>query len=307
MHMNDAELPRWVGQSELDVARYDHCVEQAENRLVYATSWFLRLMAGTWDVLVSGDYRYVMPVPHRRKWGIAYVYQPVFAQQLGIFPSPPPALRKEFFRSLAARFRYVQYQTGEPGDMEQAKGFAARELHTRILSLTSPYDIVVKGYDDNVTRNLKKAVQNQVIVAEESDPALFFHLQKFSKKIPVPGKSWKRFRYLMEGTLPTGTGRLFTARTPQGEILTAAFFLVWHNQMCYMAACNSPRGRNLRGGFALLDHVIRLHAGSNLDFDFEGSSVEGVDRFFASFGAVKKPYFVFTLNRLPALIRLIKK
>ncbi len=307
MKTNNTVQLRWVKQRELDITRYDSCVEHAENNLVYATSWFLNIMAGEWDVLVYGDYRYVMPVPNRRKWGIAYVYQPVFAQQLGIFPAPPPALRQEFYRALAARFRYVQYQTGDHGEAESAEGFSVRELHTRILSLKNGYTTIAKGYDDYITQNLKKAAQHPVTIATATDPAVFFNLQKVSKEIPVPGESWNRFRKLMEATLPLGTGKLYTARTPQGEILTAAFFLVWQNHAYYMAVCNSSNGRNLRGGFALLDRFISHHAGSNLLFDFEGSSVEGVDRFFAAFGSVKKPYYVLTMNRLPGILRMIKK
>lgn len=88
METHDALQPRWVKQADLDVAEYDRCIESSGNSPVYATSWFLGIMAEEWDVLVYGDYRHVMPVPHRRKLGIAYVYQPVFAQQLGIFPPP---------------------------------------------------------------------------------------------------------------------------------------------------------------------------------------------------------------------------
>jgi len=310
METHDALQPRWVKQADLDVAGYDRCIESSGNSPVYATSWFLGIMAEEWDVLVYGDYRHVMPVPHRRKLGIAYVYQPVFAQQLGIFPPPLQAVRREFYRALAARFRYIQYQTGDPVEARVAKkteGFLVRELHTRILPLENEYSAISRDYDDYITQNLKKAGQNQLSITTGTDPAVFFNLQKMSKEIPVPAESWKRFRKLMEFTLPRGTGKLYTAATRQREILTAAFFLLWQHHAYYMAVVSTPGGRTLRAGFALLDRFISDHAGGNLLFDFEGSSVEGVDRFFAAFGAEKKSYFVLTRNRLPRLLRLIKK
>lgn len=307
METNNRNHPRWIKQDKLDVPRYDRCINEAGNTPVYATSWFLTLMAGKWDVLVYGDFEYVMPVPNRKKWGIAYVYPPVFAQYLGIFPAPPPEVRQEFYQALAARFRYIQYQTGDREEAKSAEGFTIKEHHTRILPLESEYPVLAKGYDDYIIQNLKKAALNKVSVATETDPEVFFNLQKESKEIPVPAESWKRFRKLMEATLPNGVGKLYCAKTPQGEILTAAFFLIWKNQAYYMAVCNSRHGRDLRGGFALLDRFISDHAGSNLLFDFEGSSVEGVDRFFAAFGSAKKPYFVLTLNRLPRMLRQIKK
>ncbi len=307
MPTNNKGMLRWVRQADLDVSLYDRCVENAGNSPVYACSWFLNIMAGHWDVLVYGDYLHVMPVPNRRKWGIPYVYQPVFAQQLGIFPPPPPAIQREFYQTLATRFRYLQYQTGNPEEAAAAEDFRVRNLHTRVLSLGPDYATIARGYDDYITQNLKKAMVNQITVTTETDPQIFFSLRKLSKEIPVPDDSWKRFRKLMEATLPAGRGKLYAARNNQGEVITAAFFLIWQNHAYYMAVCSHPQGRELRGGFALLDRFIQDHAGSNLLFDFEGSSVEGVDRFFAAFGAEKKTYAVLTLNRLPRLLRLLKK
>jgi len=38
---------------------------------------------------VFEDYKFIMPLPHKKRWGFTFVYQPLFTQQLGIFPNPP--------------------------------------------------------------------------------------------------------------------------------------------------------------------------------------------------------------------------
>ncbi len=307
MQTIDGTQLRWVKQSGLDMPRYDQCIGSAGNSPVYACSWFLDIIAGQWDVLVYGDYRHVMPVPYRRKWGISYVYQPVFAQQLGIFPAPSPELRQAFYRALTSRFRYGQYQTGDFDETAAAGGIRVREYHTRILPLNGTYNTIAKGYDDYITQNLKKSLLNQVTVTTETDPAVYSDLQTISKELPVPPQSWEKLLKLMEATLPQGTGKLYVARDSAGEAISAAFFLVWQNHAYYLTVASSHRGRDLRAGFALLDRFISDHAESNILFDFEGSSIEGVDRFFAAFGAEKKTYYVLTFNRLPRLLKLIKK
>ena len=299
--------PRFVSGKHLDYRRYDQCVENASNGLVYAWSWFLDIMAGDWDAFVWGDYEYVMPVPSRRKWGIRYVYQPVFAQQLGIYPTPPPEIQKAFLKRLKRKFRYIHYPVSESLKDEVLKGFHIKPLHTRVLSLEEGYPAVVKEYDDYILQNLRKARMHLIKVDRQGDIDEFFDIKEDAKKIPVPEKSWKNLRKLMKTTIHDGNGWLYTASGPDNEPLAAAFFLVWRCRAYYMTVVLTEEGREKRAGFAILDQFIRDFAGQPLVFDFEGSSVPGVDKFFESFGAAKESYKLISRNRLPWFIALFKK
>lgn len=296
-----------VSRQELHLSRYEKCLETAPGAPVYAWPWFLDIMAGKWEVLVWDDYRYVMPVAFRRKWGISYVYQPVFVQQLGIYPAAPPDETRAFFTLLASLYPYIHYPSGYGAEEAEAAGFTIMEHHTRRLRLGTGYPSLAARFGDYITQNLKKATLNQITVSREFQPAVFFELQKVSRKIPVPADAWNRFRRLMEATLSDGRGLLLVARDPGKEAVAAAYFILWRDTAYYMAVCSGPRGRALRAGFALLDTFFRDHGHLPITFDFEGSSVEGVDRFFAAFGAESSPYYLFRLNRLPWPIRRIKQ
>lgn len=298
---------RRINRKALSLVRYEACLEAGGPAPVYAWPWFLDVMAGAWEALVWDDYRYVMPVAHRRKWGISYVYQPMFAQQLGIYPSPPPGVARAFYEFLASRYPYIRYSASTGAEQATAAGFSVTPLHTRTLPLHLGYAAIAAHYDDYITQNLKKARGNQISVVSENHPGLFFAMLRKAREIPVPPVAWRNFRKLMEATLPDGRGLLLAARTPGGQPLAAAFFILWREKAYYMAVASDPQGRELRAGFAILDTFFREHAGKPLTFDFEGSSVEGVDRFFAAFGAGKTPYYLFHLNRLPRILRLIKK
>jgi len=299
--------PRFIRSKQLDRRRYDQCVENASNGLVYAWSWFLDIMAGEWDAFVWGDYEYVMPVPNRRKWGIRYVYQPIFAQQLGIFPTPPPDIQKLFFKRLKRKFRYIHYPVPDSLKEDVLKGFKIKPLHTRVLSLEEGYPSVVKDYDDYILQNLRKARMHLISVDRQGDIDEFFDIKEDAKKIPVPEKSWKNLRKLMKTTIHDGNGWLYTASGPDNEPQAAAFFLVWRTRAYYMTVVLSEEGREKRAGFAILDQFIREFAGQPLVFDFEGSSVPGVDKFFESFGATKEPYKLISRNRLPWFYAIFKK
>jgi hypothetical protein len=66
-------------------------------------------VAQSWDALIWGDYEFVMPLTPKRKWGITYLYQPTFCQQLGIFPPAPDSVQKEFSQFLQKKFRFIQF------------------------------------------------------------------------------------------------------------------------------------------------------------------------------------------------------
>jgi hypothetical protein len=73
-------------------------LKMPETAVFMPNIWHLDRTAVVWDALVWGDYEFVMPLPVRKKWGIQYVYQPLFCQQLGIFPKPSNWLRNFFMK-----------------------------------------------------------------------------------------------------------------------------------------------------------------------------------------------------------------
>ena len=71
---------RYIRRKEIDIAKYDACIETAINARIYAYSWYLDIVADNWDILVLNDYEAVMPLPWRSKYFIKYVYPPAWTQ-----------------------------------------------------------------------------------------------------------------------------------------------------------------------------------------------------------------------------------
>jgi hypothetical protein len=59
--------------------------------------------------------------------------------------------------------------------------------------------------------------------------------------------------------------------------------------------------------FLLIDQFLCNKSGENQIFDFEGSNIPGIARFYAGFGASPITYYSVHRNKLPALLRMIKK
>ena len=106
--MNHDNHIHYLRRHEIDTGKWDACMDNAPNGVIYGKSFYLDHMTDhRWDALVLDDYRAIMPLTWKRKWGIAYLYQPPFTQQLGVFSREPtpPTLVSEFLSRLGEHFR----------------------------------------------------------------------------------------------------------------------------------------------------------------------------------------------------------
>ena len=79
----------YIKRKDLEVEKYDACIENALQSRVYAFSWYLDIVADNWDVLVLDDYKAVMPIAWKKKYFIKYVYPPLWLLELGVFSQTP--------------------------------------------------------------------------------------------------------------------------------------------------------------------------------------------------------------------------
>ena len=102
---------QYLKRNQLDIIKYDNCIELSLNSRIYVFSWYLDIVSDNWDVLVLNDYEAVMPLPWRQKYFIKYVYPPAWTQQLGVFSNSKinADLVKQFVKSIPKKFKKNNY------------------------------------------------------------------------------------------------------------------------------------------------------------------------------------------------------
>jgi hypothetical protein len=90
-------------------------------------------------------------------------------------------------------------------------------------------------------------------------------------------------------------------------LIASAVFFFSHKRAYYILVGNHPDAKNAGASHALIDAIIKDHAGKNLILDFEGSDIPGLALFYKSFGAVEEKYAAIKLNKLPFYIKWLKK
>jgi hypothetical protein len=298
---------KYIANKQIDTKKWDECIGNSANSRVYAFSWFLDRVAKNWDALVWGDYKYVMPLTFNRKWGLTYLYQPTFCQQLGVFPEPPDDIQQQFAQFVFSKYRYVQIQVTPQMQTTNFKQFAVTPKTNQVLPLIAAYPEISMRFSQNTKRNIAKAKNESVTVMKGLNPADFISAKKMADTVKSSFHSFKNLEKIIAFSLSESTGTIYAAYTSANELCAAAFFLHSGNRVVYLSAFSSSEGKKNRAMHLIVDEFISEFAGSGILLDFEGSSIEGVARFYNGFGALTETYCQLTLNRLPFPLTLFKK
>jgi hypothetical protein len=306
--MNKSNALKYFKNEELDYLSWDRCISGAENSRVYALSWYLDRTAVNWDALIWGDYEYVMPVPLRSKFGIKYFYQPLFCQQLGIFPEPDPRIAELFYSEILRRFRVTNILLNSANQLPNISSIEKFQPRNNfLLSLTQDYISIRERYSKNTLRNINKSGRYGLNYLPGI--SLNEYIEFLSENMPagVMKNDLAKFRSLAGYCLHKGIGDMPGIYTSDNKLCAAVFLCRWKERVIYLNPASNIEGRKSRAMFFLLDNFISANAGHTIVLDFEGSMVPGVARFYRGFGAKAECYYPLKINRLPIPLRWIKK
>ncbi len=273
---------RHVEHRELDRGKWDRCIENSSFETIYPYSWYLDLVSPGWEGLIAGDYEKVMPLTPARKYGLHLLLQPVLAQQLGVFSARSPQREDilEFIGAIPSRFRYVDICLNRD-NLPHMEGIRHSERINYELDPGKP-----DPYNTNTRRNLQKG-REYPFELREIDTAGYLDLKYSSEKnVQVPRTYLERlFGGLTERKRAKAFG-LFL-----GQDLQAAAVLGYSKtRVIYMNGCGTRASKENRAMFVLMDRLIGMSRGGFPVFDFEGSNLPGVARFFEGFGGTKTLY-----------------
>ncbi|MDP3929826.1 MAG: hypothetical protein Q8R57_12455 [Bacteroidota bacterium] len=300
---------RYVSHAEIDQAKWDLCIEQSPNGLVYAYSWYLNIVSPNWDALILDDYLAVMPLTAHRKYFIQYLSQPFFTQQLGVFAKQAISqeILQNFLQAIPSKFRFIDIQLNEQNQLLNPK-IKVRKRRNYVLDLAKPYDKIAKDYNTQNKRNLKRAKKFELQIQSIStlETILFYKLHKALTTKGVKEADYARLQLLMDKASEQQKIICKGVFDKSGELLAAGAFLAHKNRIIFLLGNGSELGKEKGAMTYLMDNIIFLFADHRMILDFEGSEIEGIARFFRSFGAEKRNYYRYKLNRLPWILRLFK-
>lgn len=299
----------YVPYGQVDKNKWDDCIRKAPNGLIYAYSFYLDEMAGNWDALIIKDYEAVMPLTWRKKYGIAYLYQPFFCASLGVFSKKEITreLMQQFLQHVPAKFKYWDISLNHANNFILPE-FGLYERMNYVLRLDASYDILFNNFSNNIKRNIKKA-ESLGCTVEKNIPLV--DILVLSKEIlravsPIKEEDYNNFSELCKILMDKGMAVNYGIYSSQKELLASCVFFFSHNRAYYILVGNHPNGKTAGASHLLINAFIKDYAGKKLLLDFEGSDIRNLAFFYSSFGAAEEKYGAVRLNRLPAFIKWLK-
>lgn len=175
------------------------------------------------------------------------------------------------------------------------KGFKQQTSYTYLIQDTSDTDFIFNQFKKSIQRQIRKASGNlQIRVAESTEDVirmLEMSLAASSKHL-VDKEILKKLHQFAHSKRQS----CILEAVDSNEKVIGAIYLIWDQQeMLYLYGGYDDQ-MNDSGAMPLLfwNALQKAHE-LELSFNFEGSMLEGVERFFRSFGAIQTP--VFTLEK----------
>jgi len=297
----------FVKNIDIDFQKWDQCIESSVNSRVYAYSWYLNIVCPGWYGLIWGDYKYVMPLVGRRKFGMSFLLQPIFAQQHGIFPEAVSSIQNAFLKTIHDQFRYITINLNSSHSEPFPDGFIVLPRQNFILKLSPSYDELKKNYSKHTRRQIRKADDNKVFVIRGIQVNEYLDLKNSATDNKLPPQSMQTLKRLIEYGQSHGNGIIYAAYNQDNTLCAAAFFFFAGQRVIYLNAVSNEEGKISSAMYMIIDQFIREHSGTSLILDFEGSIIPGIARFYAGFGSEPELYYCLKYNRLPIPFRWFKK
>jgi hypothetical protein len=301
---------RFLQHEKIDKSLWDECIANAVNGNLYACSWYLDIVSPGWCALVEDNYENVFPLPVSIKAGFNYIMQPFFTQQLGLFHRTLSAKDKleEFLNCIPAKFRYIDFNLNTSNEMPASGNVS--EMTNLELELFKEYKDLETGYQNNLHRNLKKAAQNNFTLSKHIKPEEIISLFRANKGRELTHLNYKQYvmlKDIADKSINKGIAEIWGAFDEFNQLLAAILWVTSHQKVIFLFSALSGTGKKLNAMPWLIDAFIKQNAGKTLTLDFEGSNIEGLARFYSSFGAKKIMYQRYIRTSLPPLLQIVLK
>ena len=289
---------KYLKHKEIDKAKWDNCIENSPNCIIYGMSWYLDIVCENWDALVSDDYEAVMPLPWKSKLSIKYIYHPFFAQQLGLFyQNHADDQIYEFLQHIPAKF--IKYETSV-NFLNSVKKLSLNIRINYILSLNSLYSELQNKFSENTRRNIKKAEKNISFINDNISIKDFLNLKKENNINNLENHHFIKLEKLISMLIEKKHAKILGV-VSENKLIGAALFVSFKSRIIYLFSASGTEGKNQRAMFAIVNVIIKENTEKNMLLDFEGSMIKGVARFFKGFGASPETYWRIKKSRIPFL------
>lgn len=293
---------------------------------LFSRAWWLDTVCkeNKWDVLLieeKGNILAIMPlyIPHPK-----IISMPPYTQTMGPWFATEAedtkyttalgkrqALSKTFTEALKQYPSFLQNFNYKITDWLPFywEGYKQTTRYTYLLKNIGDPDYLWDNMSPNIRRNIVKAKDKFRIEVKRDIP-----IDDFLKVYSLSFKRQQQraphidiLKRLISECRRREQGDLWGGYDKDGRLHAAAFIVWQESSAYYLAGGGDPALRDSGAHSLVLWQGIKDVSHYTSLFDFEGSMMPGVERFFREFGAVQTPFFTISKNERSLLYRVRMK
>ena len=287
----------YINHKNIDRIKYNVAVERYSTReALYAQDFIWDILHPQWDLLVFGDYKLIVPLPHKRKWFCTSFRQPIFMRTIPLIGG---SFDKHSFEQVCAILEANCALVHLNFNIDTSDKWTSTGTF-QLLDLQDDISRQRENYSTNARRILKNHTDDFKF-EENSDASAFvsfFKAQVGFKYGNLKELHYGRLEALIEMAIGKDIGTISTIMF-NGAPIAMAFFIDLNGVRYYVKGASSEKAKEVGAMFHLIDHGIENALGKGLKkFDFVGSNTKGVADFNKKFGAKDVSYGIYKSNDL---------
>lgn len=308
--------------------KYREFCKQEKDIPIFSKDWWLDSVCGkdNWDVALvekGGNIFASMPCVLTKRLSIVSIHQPMLTQTLGIYFKYPQ--NQKYYKKLSFEKEMVEKilkllpkfdKFSQSFDYKHTNllpfhwaGFDIKINYTYVIENITIEELE-KNLETDIRRRRRKAHDVGVEVYESEDIKKFYELNEMTfirqnREIPYSFEFIKNLYYICK---KNNAVKMFFAKDKDGRVIACNFLIYDENTVYYLMGGIDPDKKDLGGMDVVQFESIKYALQSGRTFDFEGSMIESIEKYFRSFGAIQKPYFNVskTNSKLLKIRQLIK-
>lgn len=278
---------------------------------IFSQDWWLDLVCGNnWDVcLLERDGKVLATMPYfvKNKFIFRYLTMPLLTQKLGPWIRPEEitygkkiSRQMEYMSSLIQMLPNYDYFI-QNWDYSQTnhlpffwKGFDASIRYTYVIDDLSNLNKIFQNFKNNIKSDIRKANEKykiKVISDVSLDSFIDLNQKTFLRQGMSLPYSIDFLKFLLQNLKKKNQCKWFVGQDKYKNN-HAGVLIIWDQESAYyLVGGGDPNLRSSGATSLCMWEAIKFSSTVTKKFDFEGSMIKSVEKFFRGFGATQKTYY----------------
>ena len=228
---------KYITNNEINKQKWDECISQSFNGIIYAYSWYLDIVCKDWDALVEDDYKAVMPLTGSKKYGFNYLFPPPFTQQLGVFSvnKLDEEIVQKFIDAVPEKFKYFEINLNTFNNFTSTKYNTKRNI-TCELDLIDTYENAFKKYAENTKRNIKKAITNNLVIEVDADANSLIQIFLDTRGKTLKNIDYQVLKQLVKICSDRNKAKVIGVKNKENKLCAGAIFVADLGKIMFVAS-----------------------------------------------------------------------